>query len=60
MKEAMRFDLVDLQLFLHVVEAGSITGGATRAHLSLASAANASTAWKTAWACRCCCAAAAG
>jgi DNA-binding transcriptional LysR family regulator len=33
----MRFDLTDLQLFLHVVEAGSITGGATRAHLSLAS-----------------------
>jgi DNA-binding transcriptional LysR family regulator len=33
----MRFDLIDLQLFLHVVEAGSITGGATRAHLSLAS-----------------------
>jgi len=33
----MRFDLVDLQLFLHVVEAGSITGGAARAHLSLAS-----------------------
>jgi DNA-binding transcriptional LysR family regulator len=27
-----------MQLFLHVVEAGSITGGATRAHLSLASA----------------------
>ena len=24
----MRFDLIDLQLFLHVVEAGSITGGA--------------------------------
>ena len=33
----MRFDLVDLQLFLHVVEAGSITGGAARAHLALAS-----------------------
>jgi DNA-binding transcriptional LysR family regulator len=33
----MRFDLVDMQLFLHVVEAGSITGGAARAHLSLAS-----------------------
>ncbi len=32
----MRFDLIDMQLFLHVVEAGSITGGATRAHLSLA------------------------
>jgi DNA-binding transcriptional LysR family regulator len=31
----MRFDLVDMQLFLHVVEAGSITGGAARAHLSL-------------------------
>lgn len=37
MKGLMRFDLVDLQLFLHVAEAGSITGGATRAHLSLAS-----------------------
>ena len=34
----MRFDLVDLRLFLHVAEAGSITGGAARAHLALASA----------------------
>ncbi|VGO10445.1 Hydrogen peroxide-inducible genes activator [plant metagenome] len=34
----MRFDLVDLRLFLHVVEAGSITGGAERAHLTLQSA----------------------
>jgi DNA-binding transcriptional LysR family regulator len=34
----MRYDLVDLQLFLHVLEAGSITGGARRAHLALASA----------------------
>lgn len=34
----MRFDLVDLRLFLHVVEAGSITGGAERAHLALAAA----------------------
>ncbi|MFZ6718996.1 LysR substrate-binding domain-containing protein [Undibacterium sp. Ji49W] len=34
----MRFDLVDLQLFLHVVEAGSITSGAGRSHLALASA----------------------
>ena len=33
----MRFDLVDLRLFLHVVEAGSITAGAARAHLALAS-----------------------
>jgi len=34
----MRFDLVDLNLFRHVVEAGSITGGAERAHLALAAA----------------------
>jgi molybdate transport repressor ModE-like protein len=34
----MRFDLVDLRLFLHVVEAGSITAGAERAHLALAAA----------------------
>src|SRR5438445_692635 len=35
----MRFDLADLSLFRHVVEAGSITGGAARAHLALAVAA---------------------
>lgn len=34
----MRCDLVDMQLFLHVVEAGSITKGADKAHLALASA----------------------
>ncbi|WNG42464.1 LysR family transcriptional regulator [Archangium violaceum] len=34
----MRFDLTDLRLFLHVTEAGSITGGAARTHLALASA----------------------
>ncbi|MDA8455393.1 LysR substrate-binding domain-containing protein [Acidovorax sp. GBBC 3334] len=34
----MRFDLTDLQLFLHVHEAGTITAGAQRSHLSLASA----------------------
>jgi DNA-binding transcriptional LysR family regulator len=34
----MRFDLSDLGLFRHVVEAGSITGGAERAHLALAAA----------------------
>jgi len=34
----MRFDLVDLRLFLHVVEAGSITRGAALAHLALPSA----------------------
>src|SRR6266849_9307709 len=34
----MRFDLVDLSLFRHIVEAGSITQGAERAHLALAAA----------------------
>jgi DNA-binding transcriptional LysR family regulator len=34
----MRFDLVDLSLFRHVVDAGSITHGAARAHLALAAA----------------------
>src|ERR1043165_9523201 len=34
----MRFDLADLSLFRHVVDAGSITGGADRAHLALAAA----------------------
>jgi DNA-binding transcriptional LysR family regulator len=35
---AMRFDLVDLQLFIAVADARSITQGALRAHLALASA----------------------
>jgi DNA-binding transcriptional LysR family regulator len=35
---SMRFDLVDLQLFIAVTEARSITGGAQRVHLALASA----------------------
>src|SRR3984893_1430291 len=34
----MRFDLVDLDLFRHVVEAGSITHGAERARLALGAA----------------------
>jgi DNA-binding transcriptional LysR family regulator len=34
----MRFDLADLSLFRNVVEAGSITRGAERAHLALAAA----------------------
>jgi DNA-binding transcriptional LysR family regulator len=36
--ETMRFDLTDLRLFLHVADSGSITNGAERAHLALASA----------------------
>src|SRR5258708_13926933 len=35
---SMRFDLVDLQLFIAVADARSITRGADRAHLALASA----------------------
>jgi DNA-binding transcriptional LysR family regulator len=34
----LRFDLADLSLFRHVIEAGSITHGAERAHLALAAA----------------------
>lgn len=34
----LSFDLIDLRLFLHVVEAASITRGAARAHLALPSA----------------------
>ena len=34
----MAFDLADLSLFRHVVEAGSITHGAGRAHLALGAA----------------------
>jgi molybdate transport repressor ModE-like protein len=33
-----RFDLIDLRLFVHVAEAGSITHGAVRASMTLASA----------------------
>ena len=33
-----RFDLIDLRLFVHVAEAGSITHGAARANMTLASA----------------------
>jgi DNA-binding transcriptional LysR family regulator len=38
MKLGMRFDLVDLRLFLNVVDAGSITHGADRMHLAIAAA----------------------
>ncbi|MBN9410554.1 MAG: LysR family transcriptional regulator [Burkholderiales bacterium] len=34
----MRFDLVDLRLFVHVHDAGTITGGAEASHMTLASA----------------------
>ena len=34
----MRFDIADLRLFVAVVEAGSITHGATRVNLALGSA----------------------
>jgi DNA-binding transcriptional LysR family regulator len=35
---SIRFDLTDLRLFLHVAEASSITHGATRSNMALASA----------------------
>jgi DNA-binding transcriptional LysR family regulator len=38
LRMSFRFDLTDLQLFVHVVEAGTITGGAESSHLALASA----------------------
>lgn len=34
----MHFDLIDLRLFLNVLDSGNITAGAARSHLSLASA----------------------
>jgi DNA-binding transcriptional LysR family regulator len=34
----VRFDFTDLNLFRHIVEAGSITHGAARANLALAAA----------------------
>src|SRR3546814_16086339 len=34
----MRFDLTDLRLFLNIHEAGTITDGAQRSHMTLASA----------------------
>jgi DNA-binding transcriptional LysR family regulator len=37
-EHAMRFDLVDLQLFVAIADSGSITHGAARANLALASA----------------------
>jgi len=37
-RPCMRFDLVDLRLFLHVTEARSVTHGAERSNLALASA----------------------
>jgi len=38
MKATLRFDLTDLRLFLHVAEAASITHGAARSNMALASA----------------------
>jgi DNA-binding transcriptional LysR family regulator len=37
-KMSIRFDLTDLRLFLYIAEAASITGGASRANMALASA----------------------
>ncbi len=34
----MHFDLIDLRLYLNILDAGNITAGAARSHLSLAAA----------------------
>ena len=34
----MRFDLTDLQLFVHILDCGTLTAAAGRAHMTLASA----------------------
>ena len=49
----MRFDLVDLQLFIAVAETRSITNGAARVHLALASASERIKGWKRRSAYRC-------
>ncbi|WP_411884547.1 LysR family transcriptional regulator [Polaromonas sp. YR568] len=38
MPATLRFDLIDLRLFLHVIDTGSITAGSKLSHLALASA----------------------
>jgi molybdate transport repressor ModE-like protein len=45
---SIRFDLTDLRLFLHVADAASITHGATRANMTLASASERIRAMETA------------
>ena len=45
---SIRFDLTDLRLFVHVAEAGSITHGAARANMTLASASERVRAMETA------------
>ena len=42
----MRFDLVDLQLFIAVADNRSITRGADRSHLALASASARIRGWR--------------
>ncbi len=49
----MRFDLVDLQLFVAVAETRSITNGAAKVHLALASASERIKGWKKRLAFRC-------
>jgi DNA-binding transcriptional LysR family regulator len=47
-RDAMAYDLTDLELFLQVVDQGSITQGAEHTHLSLASASTRITAMEKA------------
>ena len=50
----MHFDLIDLRLFLHVQEAGTITGGAAASPMTLLRPASAFAAWRIRSARRCC------
>jgi len=43
----LRFDLVELRLFLHVAEAQNITHGAKRSNLALGSASARFAAWRS-------------
>jgi DNA-binding transcriptional LysR family regulator len=56
----MRFDLVDLRLFVNVVEAGSITHGAERLHLAIAAASTRTATWRPTSAFRSCTASGSG
>ncbi len=47
----MRFDFTDLNLFRHIVEAGSITHGAARSNLALAAASTRIRKWPVKFAC---------
>ena len=52
LENLMHFDLIDLRLYLHILDSGNITAGAARSHLSLLPPAHASEPWSLHWASR--------